>query len=118
MAQPIWDRRGRACGWLDGETVRDSHGTARAFLAGEAVISYRGKGFIGWYTDQVFRDRRGRGVAFLDGAAGMTIPARGGIPGQPGFGGLPGRPGIPGLPGRPAFGGWGDATFEVFLSGE
>jgi hypothetical protein len=82
MAELVWDRRGRACGWLDGDAVRDSHGTARAFLVGEAVISYRGKGFLGSNTDRVFRDRRGRGVAFLDRAAGMTIPAHGVIPGK------------------------------------
>ena len=118
MAEPIWNRQGRVSGWLDGDTVRDSSGRARAFIVGEAVISYRGKGFLGWYTDRVFRGRRGRAVAFLDGAAGITIPARSGVPGQPGFGGLPGRPGIPGLPGRPGFGGWGDTTFEAFLSGD
>ncbi len=117
MPEPIWNMQGRAVGWLDGDTVRDSHGAARAFLVGDAVISYRGKGFLGWYVNRVFRDRPGRGVAFLDGASGITIPARGGIPGQPGFGGLPGRPGIPGLPGRPGFGGWGNTSFEDYLSG-
>lgn len=72
--EPIYDRRGRAVAWLNGNTLFDPAGGAVAFLSGSALFTHRPR-YLGRLDRGFFRDAQGRAVAFLSGASdGPPLP--------------------------------------------
>ncbi|MFL5489320.1 MAG: 4-fold beta flower protein [Gemmatimonadaceae bacterium] len=80
--EPIFDRNGRAVGWLNDGIVHEPSGRARAFVDNGAVISYRAQ-HLGWLDRGYFRDRSGDAVAFVPGASAGPLPPVTAVPPVP-----------------------------------
>src|SRR5689334_5092181 len=71
---PLFDRTGRAVGWMSDGVIFDDGLQPRAFLRGTAVFNYRSQ-YLGQWAAGLMRDRRGEVVAFSEGALhGPALP--------------------------------------------
>ena len=107
MANWMYDKNGRPCLILDGETIRNDGGIPAGWISNGNAYSLRGV-HRGWFEGGVIYDDRNSALAFTSNHSGQTpsTPGLAGTPGMPGFAGTPGRPGLTGAPGRPGRGGW------------
>lgn len=91
--EPIFDQRGRVCGWMANSNIYDLSGRAVAFLASDAVHSFKDGAVLGWNDDGVFWDREGHAVAFFKGGrAGPAKPTIQAVPPAPARIEVPTRP--------------------------
>lgn len=67
--ETIYDSRGLAVGWLQGEFIYDRRRAGRAFLRSHAVYSLTGR-HLGKFEDGYFWDLRGFAAGFITGALG------------------------------------------------
>ncbi|MGA5281575.1 4-fold beta flower protein [Streptomyces griseoincarnatus] len=69
---PIYDRSGYFCAWLQRGVIWNPHGEPLAYIRGNWIISCRGR-HLGQLINGYFRDRHGASVAWMAGAAGGPI---------------------------------------------
>ena len=107
MANWMYDKNGRPCLILDGETIRNNGGIPVGWISNGNLYSLWGV-HRGWFEGGVIYDDRNSALAFTGNHSGQTpsTPGLAGTPGMPGFAGTPGRPGLTGAPGKPGRGGW------------
>ena len=116
MAEWLFDKSGHTSVILDGDKLRNSHGSVIAWISGNSVYSLHGK-HIGWFEGGVIFDSSNSALAFSRSRTGPlpNTPGLSGTPGMPGFSGVPGRPGFAGVPGRPGRGGWSNQDADIYL---
>lgn len=116
--QPIYDKGGKAAGWLKDGDIYSAAGVPAAFLHGDCVVNYAGL-HCGVLRNNFFRDLDGKVAAFLRGAEGgprlpFVPPAP--LPPHPGV--HPMRPPVPMAPPQPMpVLAWSDLSWEQFVSG-
>jgi hypothetical protein len=117
MADWMYNKNGRTCLILDGETIRSEQGIAAGWISNGDVYSLRGM-HIGWFEGGVIYDDLNSALAFTSNHAGQTpsTPGLAGAPSMPGFAGTPGRPGFTGAPGRPGRGGWSASEPSAYFT--
>jgi hypothetical protein len=116
--KPIYDRNGRAVGWLKDDVVYDTDGSPRAFIKKGNVCNYKDE-YLGRLTYGFFRDKDGYAVAFMRGAKGGPIPPIPEIAPVPPIHAIlpiPPIPAIPPVPPIPSLS-WSSISWEEFLKG-
>ncbi len=114
--KPIYDRFGRAVGWLRGNNLYSRDGRHVAVIRSMNVYGHRGQ-HLGVFYKGFFRDPRGGAVAFVEGAKGgplLPITSIPPIPPIPSIPPVPAIPSIPPIPAIPSFG-WGQ-QWSDFIS--
>lgn len=117
MSQGLFDRRGVACAYIDGQQrIYTYSGQPVAWLDGQNVYSFRGR-HLGVFLGGWVRDHGGRCVSYVNGASGGPVPSVPQVPPVPAIPQVPPVPSIPQVPRVPAVPSlsWCDVSCEEFF---
>jgi len=119
MADWLFNKTGLAQLILDGDYIRNAHGSVVGWIKGENMYSLGGR-HIGWFDDGVIYDSNNCALAFIHTRTGSlpSVPGLSGTPGMPGFSGVPGCPGFSGTPGKPGRGGWSKHSADEYFNAQ
>lgn len=113
----LFDKDGRSAVWLEGQIIFDARGRAVGFLQGEEVRSYATGQVIGWWAGGWLRDLAGRCLGFADLAGeGPERPSAVSVTPRRVSQLLPPRPKPRGLATRPPFQPvWSELSIESWM---
>lgn len=114
--QVIYNKQGRAVGWLSGKDIYSTGGYFIGYLIDNAVYNHKSQ-YCGTLKQSFFRDIGGHVVAFLkDAKKGPALPSLKALPSKPAKKPRPSTNVAPPAPApKPPKYGWSKLNWEAFI---